>query len=227
MRSTSSETASNDRTTQARIRDAAISRFAEDGPAATVRAIAAEAGVSPGLVIHHYGTMSDLRKACDRHVAATIRDRKTRAMAAGTGLDPLAALREDTGGAPIMRYLARTLVDGSTEVAALVDEMVADATTYMEQGVASGILNPTEHAEERAAVLTLWSLGALVLHEHARRILGVELVGSAENLAETGTAYFRGATDILSRGVISPAMAERLADAFAMDPTATTSEERS
>ena len=65
MRSASRE----DLTTRARIRDAAVDLFARDGFAhVTVRRIATEAGVSPALVIHHFGSKEGLRAACDAHV---------------------------------------------------------------------------------------------------------------------------------------------------------------
>ena len=103
----------DDRSTPARIRDAAITCFASEGVAATsVRAIAAEAGVSAGLVIHHFGSKDELRVACDEHVAHLIRDVKGSAMAAGAGLDPLQAMRSFSGP-PLVRYLAKTLIDGS------------------------------------------------------------------------------------------------------------------
>jgi AcrR family transcriptional regulator len=189
-----------DLTARARIRDAAIARFAADGVAATsVRAIAADAGVSAALVIHHFGSKDALRSACDQHVAALVRERKSAAMAAGTGLDPFAALREVGDGPPIMRYLASTLVDGSPHVARLVDEMVDDAVAYMQEGVGAGVLRASEDPRGRAAVLTLWSLGALVLHEQVQRVLGVDLTGDpAEALA-----YILPATEILGRGVIT------------------------
>ena len=37
----------------------------------TVRAIAAEVGVSPALLLHHFGSKDGLRDACDDHVLAT------------------------------------------------------------------------------------------------------------------------------------------------------------
>ena len=50
-----------DLTTRARIRDAAIGLFGRDGfGPATVRAVASAAGVSPGLVIHHFGSKAGL-----------------------------------------------------------------------------------------------------------------------------------------------------------------------
>jgi AcrR family transcriptional regulator len=202
----------DDRTARARIRDAALARFADDGVAATsVRAIADAADVSAGLVIHHFGSKDALRSACDEHVAATIREGKHAAMAQGTGLDPLAALRAANEGAPLMRYLARTLVDGSPHVAALVDELVADAVAYMREGVAAGTLRPTGDAYGRAAVLTAWSLGALVLHEHVERLLGVDLTGDPSE----ATAYLGPALEMFSDGLLTEAMAERYREAFA------------
>jgi AcrR family transcriptional regulator len=203
-----------DRTAAARIRDAAIARFAAAGVAATtVREIAADAGVSPALVIHHYGSKDALREACDQHVAATIRDRKLEAMAQGPGMDPLAALREAGQGPPLLRYLARTLVDGSPHVAALVDELVEDAVAYMDEGVASGLVRPSEHARERAIVVTMWSLGALVLHEHITRLAGIDLTGDAEDLV----AWALPATEILTNGLLVEGFYERVRDALAAE----------
>jgi AcrR family transcriptional regulator len=206
---------SDDRTARARIRDAAITRFAADGVVATsIRAIAADAGVSPALVLHHFDSKDELRVACDEHVAAVIRERKTAALSAGPGMDPIAALRVGAQGPPLLRYLARTLVDGSPHVAALVDEMVSDAAGYMAEGVDAGTLRPTDHPYGRAAVVTIWSLGALVLHEHLERLLGVDLTGTPEELA-TATAYFGPALELFSDGLITEAAAAAYREAFA------------
>jgi AcrR family transcriptional regulator len=195
----------SDRTARARIRDAAIRCFAEAGVDATsVRTLAAAAEVSPGLVLHHFGSKDGLRVACDQHVAALVRRGKSEAMQAGPGLDPLAALREQGEGPPLLRYLARTLVDGSPHVAELIDEMVADAAEYMAEGERTGILRPTEDRYGRAAVLTLWSLGAVVLGEHAQRLLGVDLAGDPA----AAIRYLRPAAEILGRGVITEAAYE-------------------
>ena len=53
------------------IRETAMRLFAERGAAAvTVREIAAAAGVSAGLVIHHYGSKDGLKDAVDRRAVA-------------------------------------------------------------------------------------------------------------------------------------------------------------
>src|SRR5690606_37917648 len=61
---------------RARILQAAIRRFAADGMSAPLRAIAADAGVSAGLIIHHFGSADRLREACDEHVLAVTRHNK-------------------------------------------------------------------------------------------------------------------------------------------------------
>jgi AcrR family transcriptional regulator len=199
----------DDRTTRARIRDVAIACFADAGVAATtVRTIATAADVSPALVIHHFGSKDGLRSACDEHVAALIRERKSTAMAQGTGLDPLAALRAQQEGPPVLRYLARTLVDGAPHVADLVDEMVADAVGYMQQGVDTGILRPSDDPHGRAAILTIWSLGAVVLHEHLERLIGVDV--TADLAGVDISAYALPALEILGDGLMTPEMVARL-----------------
>ncbi|WP_130651116.1 TetR family transcriptional regulator [Egicoccus halophilus] len=189
-----------DRTARARIRDTAIRCFAESGVAATsVRAIAKAARVSPALVIHHFGSKDALRVACDQHVAALVREQKVTAMAEGPSLDPLAAFRVYREGPPLLPYLARTLVDGSPHVAELIDEMVADAVGYLQTGVDAGMLTPSDHPYGRAAVLTLWSLGALVLHEHTRRLLDVDLLGDPQ----AATDYFLPALELFGEGLLT------------------------
>jgi len=210
-----SKESEEDLTSKARIRDAAIACIAEEGvTAATVRKIAVAAGVSPGLVIHHYRSMDGLRAACDDHVAASIRRVKEDAMTAGPGLDVLAALRETRIG-PVVGYLARTLVEEAPAVTRLVDDLVADAEQYLEQGVESGMLRPTGDTRGRAAVLALWSLGALVLHRHVERILGIDLTDPQLGADPALAAYLGPAYEILGRGVFTEDAAAALSSAAA------------
>ena len=63
-----------DLTAKARIRIAALELFAEHGaPAATMRKVAERAGVTVGLVTHHYGSKEALRGAVDEYVVETFR----------------------------------------------------------------------------------------------------------------------------------------------------------
>ncbi len=211
MRSASAD----DRTARARIRDAAIACFAESGVAGTsVRAIAARAQVSPGLVIHHYGSKDRLRVACDEWVAERIHEVKSEAIDEGLSMSPLGTVHQFDDGPPVAAYLARTLVDGSPHVAGLVDALVANAVAMSEQSVAVGLMNPTSDEHARATVVTIWSLGALVLHEHLRRLLGEDLVGDIENAHR----YLRAAVDILSNPPLTAVTGRLIADAFPPPP---------
>ncbi len=218
MRSTGSVTdrsTTDDRTTRARIRDAAIECFAQYGVAATTaRKVAEGAGVSPGLVIHHYGTMEGLRSVCDDHVAAVIRSYKQEAMAAGPNLDVLAALRNPDIG-PLMSYLARVLADDSTTVAELVDDLVDDAEGYIQQGVESGMIRPTADPRGRAVVLTIWSLGALVLHEHLERLLGVDLTDPEVLTDPSFSEYASLVYEIYGEGFLTEAFSTHALNALA------------
>ena len=109
-----------------RILQAAIALFGENGVNGTsLKAIAARAGGSPALILHHYGSKEGLRTACDQWVATSLRTIKTEAIAEGRNLDPLAVASSFEEHRPMMRYLARTLTDGSPHVNELVDELVA------------------------------------------------------------------------------------------------------
>ena len=62
-----------DRTARAAIREAALRPFARCGvDGVTFRVVAPAAGVSPALVIRHYGSKEQLREAVDGQVAATL-----------------------------------------------------------------------------------------------------------------------------------------------------------
>lgn len=160
----------DDQTTKARIRDAAILRFAQDGLEATVRSIAADAGVSAGLVLHHFGSRAGLRHACDEHVQVAIRNSKSELMApAGAPSALLAQLAQLEGYAPLVGYVLRCLQAGGALTAHLVEGMVADAVEYLDQGVAAGTLSPSRDEAARARLLTDFALGSLLLNLPAGR----------------------------------------------------------
>lgn len=213
-------TVPDDRSTRARIRDAAVACFAEHGwSGTTARKVAAGADVSPGSVIHHFGSMDDLRRACDEHVVRTVRRLKLDAIEQGEQLDVMSAMR-DAPVAAIGRYLARMLTDGPA-AAALVDEMVADARDYLERGVANGMIEPSEDPDARAAVVTLHGLGMLALHDHVRRLLGVDPTDPAAT-AEDLAAYARPVYELYDQGLLTNDAATRVRAGLAAGASATT-----
>ncbi|GAB4250731.1 MAG: transcriptional regulator RaaS [Thermoleophilia bacterium] len=194
-----------------RILDAAIEKFAEGGVDGTsLKVIAEAAGVSPALIVHHFGSKQGLRSACDRYAAARIREQKLEAMSQGVQLDPLAALRRSSRNRAIARYLARTLSDGSPEVSALLDDLIEDALEYTERGVETGVIKPSRHPRERVVILVLWSMGLLMLHEQLERLLGVDLLGEPEQLGP----YLLPVMEMYSEGVLAEGLYEQARRAF-------------
>lgn len=180
---------SDDRTSRARLRDAAIELVSSGGmEAVSARSVAERAGLSQGLIRHHFGSMAALVQECDAHVAAEIRRAKEEAIAQPTGFDPLASLRAE-GCEYILGYLTARLTGDNPQLDALVDTIVADAEGYLGQGVAAGVLRRCDDEHARASVMTVFALGALIMRRHLRRHLDVDL-GAADFADQPGYPRF-------------------------------------
>ncbi|WP_194833616.1 TetR/AcrR family transcriptional regulator [Nocardia sp. XZ_19_369] len=153
-----------DLTTAARIRDAAIEVFGDQGFQVGVRVIAQAAGVSPGLVNHHFGSKDGLRAACDERVLQLIRDEKIKAITAqSVAKGMLSALAEIEVYGPLVAYMVRSLQAGGPMAQSLFEHMVADAEIYIQQGVDSGALKPSRDPAARARYLMTLNVGATLL----------------------------------------------------------------
>ncbi len=153
----------DDLTTRARIRDAAVLRFARSGFGATVREIAADAGVSPALVIHHFGSKEKLHAACDEHVLAWIAESKRKNMGPATSGRLVQVLTEAEEFAPLLGYVLRSLQAGGGVAAAFVEHMIEDAQEYTAEAVEAGIVKPSLDEAKRVRFLVLSSLGSMLL----------------------------------------------------------------
>lgn len=153
------------RATWARILEAAIRRYAMDGLGAPLRAIAADAGVSPALILHHYGSRDGLRRACDEHVLATVARSKSELLtgSSASGAQLLVMMADSDDYAPAVGYVLRSLQAGGEEMVTLVDQLVAGTAAYLEEGVRAGTVRASRFPEARARWLTEMSLGSLVL----------------------------------------------------------------
>jgi AcrR family transcriptional regulator len=154
--------AEEDLTGRARIRDAAIRRFGADGFGASVRAIATDAGVSPGLVIHHFGSKDGLRAVCDEHVLRVIREAETDAFTQRSPADLLTQLAVLDDYAPLVGYLVQTLLAGGDLAATLLERMTKDAETYLAEAVVSGRMKPSRDPAARASFLVDVGIGVVL-----------------------------------------------------------------
>ncbi|QYC41887.1 transcriptional regulator BetI [Nonomuraea coxensis DSM 45129] len=166
-----------DLTARARIRDAALRHFGEQGfDRATTRAIAETAGVSPGLLRHHFGSKQALREACDAHLVkliTRINEQASADTAAGgvNGVNYVAASMAALG--PYQRYLARALTEGWA--APVFDAMVRMSEQWYAQLDERRSDPPFADRKARATVGTAMALAVGILHEHVSRGLGADV----------------------------------------------------
>jgi TetR/AcrR family transcriptional regulator, regulator of cefoperazone and chloramphenicol sensitivity len=154
----------DDLTTRARIRDSAIRRFGVDGFGVPVRTIAQGAGVSPALVIHHFGTKDALRAACDEHVLRQIGEAETDSVVRGSPGDMLAQLAAVEQYAPLTGYVVQALLAGGDLSRAFLERLVHDTELYLQEAVEAGRVRPSRDPVARARYLVYLGIGALLVH---------------------------------------------------------------
>lgn len=178
--------ASEDLTARARIRDAAIVAFAHAGfDAVSMRTIAADAGVSPALIVHHFGDKAALRTACDDYVVSIFTDEKHELVGGPTGDRIRAALNDLDRYGPYIDYLARMLTGGSPAADHLFDSMLAATGDMLDEQRAAGLLEPMSDPTMTALLLTMLGLGHVVMRGQITRALGEDQLSPAGLLRAT------------------------------------------
>lgn len=153
----------SDITARARIRDTAIEQIARRGYGASLRVIAEAAGVSLGLINHHFGSKEGLRAACDDHVLEIIKNVKSETVRGGAAAS-LAALGRMSEYANPTAYCLRAISAGGDAARRFVDHFVADSRSWVAEGVADGTLRPSVDEEARLRMMTLQGFGGMQLY---------------------------------------------------------------
>ena len=199
--SAAGERSAEDLTARARIRDAALRLFAERGlDGATIRDIARAAGVSGGLIRHHFGSKDDLRAACDSYALDQIMRIKEQAVLEGQLANPAFMSAAHPTVLLTLRYLARSLVDGSPAAAAMFDEMVALGEAWLDQQHPGQIPDPRGYS----AVLVAMQSGLFMMHGQLSRWLGADIFTAEGHLRLTAAMI-----DFYSQPLLSPELAEQ------------------
>ena len=196
----------DDLTARARIRDAALALFAERGmDGATIRDIAKAAGVSGGLVRHHFGSKDDLRAACDSYALDQLMQIKEQAVDGELANASFMSAAHPTV-LLLYRYLARSLVDGSPAAATMFDEMVELGEAWL------ATHNPGQMGDPRgySAVLVAMQTGMLMMHGQVSRWLGADIFTAEGHLRLTEAMI-----EFFSQPLLSPELAEQARAAVA------------
>ena len=157
-----------DLTARARIREAAIRLFAEHGVEETaILDITKEAGVSGGLIRHHFGSKDGLRVACDTYVYSELVRFKLEALEKRKA-DPEFLVTFDARQVLLRRYFGRAMIDGSPAAASRFDDIVDE---YEQWFIDQPGLDLAD-ARACAAVMTGMTIGVLAMQDHIARALG-------------------------------------------------------
>jgi AcrR family transcriptional regulator len=199
--SAAGDRAAGDLTARARIRDAALGLFAERGmDGTTIRDVARAAGVSGGLIRHHFGSKDDLRAACDSYALDQIMRFKEQAVLDGRLADPVFMSATQPTVLLIYRYLARSLVDGSPAAAGMFDEMVELCQDWLNRHHPGQIADPRGYS----AALVAMQTGLLMMHRPLSRWLGADIFTPEGHLLMAGALI-----DFYSQPLLSPELADQ------------------
>jgi AcrR family transcriptional regulator len=192
----------DERTGAARIRDAALRLVAERGFAATsIRSVADAAGVSPGLVQHHFRSKAELRRALDAFVVRRV----STSIPLPSGDGPPAKVARQIGDAvtelirsnPLLfAYVRRSLIEGDEAGLQLFDAMVRLTRSRLEKLDQAGALRVGVDLGWAALHIVLFDAGALLLETAVNRHLEAPLLSDA-GLARWGAAT----TALLTQGI--------------------------
>jgi AcrR family transcriptional regulator len=170
-------TISSDLTGLARIRNAALELFARDGVAATsIRDVAKQAGVSPGLVQHHFSTKAALVEAVNEHVVAIATDAFSDLPESGTPVDVqqelgdrvTAFVREHPSA---LLYVARSAADRDDAALGIFDAFVAIAENLWRRLADHDLLRPGIDLTWTALHSVVFVLGTVLLKDAVGRHL--------------------------------------------------------
>lgn len=154
----------------------------------TLRDIASASGVSPALVVRHYGSKDGLRQAVDEHVARVFETLLGDATSTrGTDAFDQAALpslaeavaAHLSADSAIPTYLGRMLLDGGPVGNELFRRLYALSRDALAALEATGSAHAGPDPEVRAAFLLVNDLAVLILRDRLFDVLGVDPLSAA------------------------------------------------
>jgi len=159
-----------------RIRNAALKSFASYGTSATsLRTVAEAAGVSVGLVQHHFTNKAGLIKAVDDHVMTVVVETISQPIPpppADSVAEMSTRVTKILSEHPdIADYVGRALLDGSPLGTAVFDTLTAFGIARWNQRSERGETRPEIDVTWGALNSLVLALGSLILRKHVERQL--------------------------------------------------------
>ncbi len=161
-----------DLSTAARIRTTAFTLFAQHGiRATTVRMVADAAGVSAGLVLHHFGSKHGLRTACDEWLLERLgRDKAATARGDSAAMGQMTSQLAELS--PFMDYIVAGLSEGGEGADRLFDRVCDMTDDLITDGITAGTMRDPLDRVAWVTTLTAFSCGLSMLGTQVARRLG-------------------------------------------------------
>jgi AcrR family transcriptional regulator len=170
-----------DLSTRAKIREVALRLFVDGGIRATsIRAVAAAAGVSPSLVVHHFQTKDGLESAVHQDVIARIRN----AVQGTPTAEPIASalLGRKKAFATLLQdqpyladYLFRVLSEGNDASIDFFRQSLETVRSEMTAMVDAGLARQFDDPEVGIALYWVLVNARFLLRPHLEAVLGLDL----------------------------------------------------
>lgn len=160
-----------------RIRDAALAIFATRGTETTsLRMVADAAGVSIGLVQHHFGTKANLIAAVNDQVLTVLTETLATPLVRAPAEDPVAdvadrvilLLAEHT---EVVDYISRAIAESAPIGVRIFDALVQISTAHWAQLQEQGLTRPNLDPIYRTLSPLTLVLGTFILRSHLSRHL--------------------------------------------------------
>ena len=127
--------------------------------------------MSPGLVIHHYGSKAELRDVCDAHIIAELIEKPSRAAEQpSVSLVQSMLGRVETAG-PMFDYLARRLVEQGETGDKIFARLVSSTRETLADGRGRGTIQPASDPDVTALLVTVSVLSQFLLRARFAQLL--------------------------------------------------------
>ena len=192
-----------DLTARARIREAAIDLFAERGIGpASIRDIAERAGVSSGLLRHHFGSKVGLRDACDEFAMARMNELRDRIMGPSAPADPALLGAMHPHALRLQTYLVKSMMEGTST--ALFDAAMESGRTWAMHADIE-----TDDLDAWLATMIALKIGLFTMRDQVGRVLGEDM-----NTTTGFRRMVRASIEIFGRPIITPEQTEQVLKAL-------------
>ena len=177
-----------------------VELFSEKGfDSVSVREITSAAGVSPGLLIHHFKSKEAFIKACIEEVFGEVLSFKTEP----NPLDMNTQLEKWKSNPEFyktpLRFFKAVMASNSEYSKQLFELILAGSRKVLEDGVENGLIKKPSNLDMTNLVLAVNSLGTILLSDYIRDQLGGEFTDP-----KYAQGFMQANLEIYTNGVYAP-----------------------